>query len=66
MSGPRLLGTTVASPITSLKDWADVFEQPPYGRCATCRRPGCPRSEEKRRFGAQSCCGTSQRCVRPR
>eukprot|EP00966_Prymnesium_polylepis_P155911 3602544-Prymnesium_polylepis.1 len=33
---------------------------------ARCRSPGWVRSVEECRFGAQSCCGTSQRCVRPR
>ena len=36
------------------------------GLVGTCRRPGWVRSVEKCRFGAQSCCRTSQRCVRPR
>eukprot|EP00966_Prymnesium_polylepis_P013889 320313-Prymnesium_polylepis.1 len=32
----------------------------------TCRSPGWVRSVEKCRFGAQSSCAPSQRCVRPR
>eukprot|EP00966_Prymnesium_polylepis_P268933 6212879-Prymnesium_polylepis.1 len=32
----------------------------------TCRSPGWDTSEDKCRFGAQSCCAPSQRCVRPR
>jgi hypothetical protein len=31
-----------------------------------CRRPGWMGSEENCRFGAQSSCAPSQRCVRPR
>eukprot|EP00966_Prymnesium_polylepis_P216414 5009987-Prymnesium_polylepis.1 len=29
---------------------------------SACRRPGWPGSDQKWRFAAQSCCGTSQRC----
>eukprot|EP00966_Prymnesium_polylepis_P108451 2510473-Prymnesium_polylepis.1 len=35
-------------------------------RRLTRRSPGWVRSVEKCRFPAQLCCGTSQRCVRPR
>jgi len=45
------------------KSW---YAQKIWAVATTRRKARWLRSEEKCRFGAQSCCGTSQRCVRPR
>eukprot|EP00966_Prymnesium_polylepis_P067558 1568906-Prymnesium_polylepis.1 len=62
--------TAVQSTVCTQKT-AVTTSRPFPGRVRQPRTPLQPnvrwlRSEEKCRFAAQSCCGTSQRCVRPR